>query len=379
MADKKSGINRRDLLRGSGAALSFFIFRSAAAEPESLRTEFETAKTAGPYRNEDVLYRNEHPLGVSSQLRENLKKSCETDPFHHYKLLELQTDELKKLLILKSGLNEKILFLAPGAGPTLEKFLNTIRIENATFAISDPDFYYLSRVAEYMKIKMTKVPTTADYQIDLNALAKTKANYVYISNPHVPYGRARTKTEIESFLKAVGPKTTLIIDEAYTEFSPRHNEITCLDLVPKYKNLVVVRTFSKIYGLAALRIGYYATQNKKFSEYFTIYTTSAFSAKAATLSLNDHARFQETFNFVKQAKEKIQKAAEISKIKCIESEANFLTLLTTAEQKKSIVQKLENLNFRFSPLGKGPLLRISLGSPEALEQAIQTVSQLNQR
>lgn len=372
----KRKLNRRDLIFGVGSTLSFFVLGGSPliAKAQAAEASPTKKKIAPNYFNEDILHRNEHPFGISNRLKGQLQDICAEAPLHHYKFLNDQTDDLKKALSKKLNLSPDLLFLAPGAGPTLEKILNTIRWENSSLAISDPDFYFLTRVAEYLKIKHYKVPTNAKNEVDLEALAKTGAGYIYFSNPHVPYGKAKSRSDIEALLKSVKSNCIVVVDEAYSEFSDRYNEITALDLVKKYKNLVVVRTFSKIYGLASLRIGYYATQNKKFSEYFTIYTVSALAAKAAVLALEDKEHFAETFKYVKQAKEKIVNAAAARGIPTISSEANFVTLLTKTDQRRQIVEALNKLRYSFSAAGKSAYLRLSLVSPQALEDAIQAIT-----
>lgn len=371
-----SNPSRRHLLLGAGAAFSLVLLGQDASATSSSRSSSNKTKKSksDTYFNEDILHRNEHPLGVSEDFIKELQEECGSAPFHHYKYLSEQTSLLKKTLSQKLNVTENLVYLSPGAGPTLEKILNTVKWERGSFAISDPDFYFLTRVAEYMKLKVFKVPTTDKYEVDLVGLAKTKANFIYFSNPHVPYGRAKTRQEVESVLKSLEKNQILIVDEAYIEFSGREKELSCVELAKTHENLVVVRTFSKIYGLASLRIGYYVTQNKKFSEYFTIYTVSGLSAKAALLALDDKKRFDETFAYIKNAKDKVTSAAKASNLKYIESDANFVTLLTTATQREKIVGELQKKNYSFAAAGKSAFLRITLASAKELQDAIQSLA-----
>ncbi|NUN05038.1 MAG: histidinol-phosphate aminotransferase family protein [Bdellovibrio sp.] len=371
-----SSLSRRNLLLGAGAAFSLVLLGQEGLATNSSPSKDKKNKQlkANDYFNEDILHRNEHPLGVSPDFIKSLQEECGTAPFHHYKYLSEQTTLLKKAISRKLNTSEDLVYLAPGAGPTLEKILNTVKWDRGSFAISDPDFYFLTRVAEYMKLKVFKVPTTDKYEVDLVGLAKTGANYIYFSNPHVPYGRAKTRQEIEVVLKSLEKNQILIVDEAYIDFSDRAKDLSCVDLVKKYQNLIVVRTFSKIYGLASLRIGYYVTQNKKFSEYFTIYTISGLSAKAALLALDDTKRFDETFAYIKMAKEKVVAAAKTSDLKYIASEANFVTLLTTAPQREKIVGELQKKNYSFAAAGKSAFLRITLASAKELQDAVQSLA-----
>jgi histidinol-phosphate aminotransferase len=104
-----------------------------------------------------------------------------------------------------------------------------------------------------------QVPNTADHRHDLPAMAAAitdRTRLVIVCSPNNPTGAAVTKPEFERFMAAVPTSVLVVLDEAYAEFVTDDEAVTGTDLVHRYPNLVILRTFSKAYGLAGLRIGY---------------------------------------------------------------------------------------------------------------------------
>jgi histidinol-phosphate aminotransferase len=103
------------------------------------------------------------------------------------------------------------------------------------------------------------VPLTADGRQDLEAMAAAvnqRTRLLVLCNPHNPTGTCFTHAELDGFLARIGDNVTVVLDEAYREFLAEHDRADVGALLARYPNLIVTRTFSKAYGLAALRIGY---------------------------------------------------------------------------------------------------------------------------
>src|SRR5262249_60696942 len=124
------------------------------------------------------------------------------------------------------------------AAPTVEAVLTRARVLSA-----DP----------------LKAPLTADFRHDLPRMAAActeKTGLVYICNPNNPTGTIVTGDELTNFAAKVPPSAAILVDEAYYHFveDPRYR--TACDLIEKFPNIVVARTFSKVYGMAGVRVGY---------------------------------------------------------------------------------------------------------------------------
>jgi histidinol-phosphate aminotransferase len=103
------------------------------------------------------------------------------------------------------------------------------------------------------------IPLTADYRHDLPKMAAactSKTGVAYICNPNNPTGTIVTRDEFAAFVQAVPPTTLIVVDEAYFDFADDPHYSSALEFIPAHPNVIVARTFSKIYGMAGMRLGY---------------------------------------------------------------------------------------------------------------------------
>lgn len=141
-----------------------------------------------------------------------------------------------------------------------------------------------------------KVPLTKDYQYDLDAMATrvgADTALIYICNPNNPTGVMLPAPKLKSFCDAVSSKTTVLVDEAYIDYTPSPTTDSMVECVRKGQNVLILRTLSKLHGFAGLRIGYALAQPatlKELRKYCSGgFTISATSAAAAVASLRDTA------------------------------------------------------------------------------------------
>lgn len=141
-----------------------------------------------------------------------------------------------------------------------------------------------------------KVPLTKDYQYDLDAMATrvgADTALIYICNPNNPTGVMLPAPKLKSFCDAVSSKTTVLVDEAYIDYTPSPTTDSMIECVRKGQNVLILRTLSKLHGFAGLRIGYALSQPatlKELRKYCSGgFTISATSAAAAVASLRDTA------------------------------------------------------------------------------------------
>ena len=128
-----------------------------------------------------------------------------------------------------------------------------------SLVVAQPTFEAVLHYAKVTTAEPVAVPLTADFRHDLPAMARAcdaRTGLVYVCNPNNPTGTIVTGDELLAFLEKVPATATVVVDEAYHHFveSPAHR--SALELVDRFPNLVVARTFSKIYGMAGMRLGY---------------------------------------------------------------------------------------------------------------------------
>jgi histidinol-phosphate aminotransferase len=144
-------------------------------------------------------------------------------------------------------------------------------------------------VVEYVQAahgEVIKVRMTPDHRHDLGAMAAactSKTGVVYVCNPNNPTGTILSHAEIASFVNHVPASALILVDEAYFHFADDPSYGTAADLIAAHPNVVVVRTFSKVYGMAGMRLGY-AVGAKETLEQMRPYTLQPFNGNAAVLA-----------------------------------------------------------------------------------------------
>jgi histidinol-phosphate aminotransferase len=183
------------------------------------------------------------------------------------------------------------------------------------------------------------------------------------ANPNNPTGTAIGLEQIEALLSAARD-TLVVVDEAYFEFCG----ITALGLLPKYENLIILRTFSKAYGIAGLRLGY-AVASKNIigdiSKCASPYNVNSLALIAAEAALKDKRYLAKCIGEVKKGREYLKKELGNLGIETYPAQANFV-VARVGPGSKGLVAKLKDKGILIKELG-GPLLggcvRIGVGSP----------------
>jgi histidinol-phosphate aminotransferase len=197
---------------------------------------------------------NENPLGPSPRALEALRNSLDRANFYpdgggyylRQKLAELQQLDMSQI-ILGSGSTDLIELVA-------KTFLTA-----GDQGITSQSAFYIYRLAiEEMGAELIQTPLREN-AFDLAAIAHAvtqRTKVIYIANPNNPTGRMVTADDMDRFLGALPPRVLVVLDEAYYEYVRDPDYSHSLDYVRNGRNVLVLRTFSKVYGLAGLRLGY---------------------------------------------------------------------------------------------------------------------------
>ena len=197
---------------------------------------------------------NENPLGPSTQAVDAMKEAILES--HLYP--EGSCALLRKKLAATLEIEDDMIIFGNGADNTLTMIAQAFINEGDEAILGNPSFSAYDTVTKIMGGKAIKVPLD-DFAYDLPAIAKkitSKTKLIFVCNPNNPTGTIVTKEEVEDFMELVPPHCIVVFDEAYYEFVERKDYPQALEYVRAGKNVLITRTFSKIYGLAGLRIGY---------------------------------------------------------------------------------------------------------------------------
>ncbi|HKW87168.1 MAG TPA: aminotransferase class I/II-fold pyridoxal phosphate-dependent enzyme [Candidatus Acidoferrales bacterium] len=243
------------------------------------------------------------------------------------------------------------------------------------FVIAEPTFEAVTHYAVACKADAVKIPLTSDFRHDLPKIAAActgATGLVYICNPNNPTATIVTRDELTDFMNRVPASTHVLVDEAYFHFveDPRYSSV--IDWTVKYPNLIVARTFSKVYGMAGMRLGYAIAPKETIAALrreLTEQNGNAAVLPAAIASLNDpdvvpvnKKRLNETRNWV---------TSELSKDghRVMPSEANFFMVEVGGDVSPVIEafrQRKIMLGRKFPSLGNW--LRVSVGKPEEMQK-----------
>jgi histidinol-phosphate aminotransferase len=229
---------------------------------------------------------NENSYGPSKELVSNLKNLLPS--VNRYP--NVINDTLEELIAKKNSVNKENVIISSGSDEliVLSAILYIERGYNTLMC--SPSFFRYAQVTELMHGNC-KFVKCIDYKYNLQGLIDNIDSFtriIFICNPNNPTGTFLKTTEIEQFLECVPSDILVVVDEAYFDFTfPRLKSTTTL--INKYKNLLVLKTFSKFYGLAGLRIGY-GISNKNIIEKLTAarsqYSVNSLAQEAALKVLN---------------------------------------------------------------------------------------------
>ena len=347
----------------------------AAAGAALLDTRFgRTAAEASIHRGQpsDVvqLNSNENPYGPSAKALEAAARAG--DVYNRYP--DSLDDEARRAIAKHHGVAPERIVLGCGSGEVLHMADTAFTGPGKVAVAAEPTFEAVLVYARMLHADAVKVPLTADYRHDLPKMAAAcdeKTGLVYVCNPNNPTGTIVTGDELAAFLPKVPSTATVLVDEAYHHFveDPRYRSV--IELIEKYPNLVVARTFSKIYGMAGLRLGYAIGTEARVAEmarHATWSNANAAVLAAALASLADPDLVGKQKKALNDTRRWL--VAEMGKQgrKTIPSETNFVmidvggdvTPVIQAFGKKKI---LVGRKFPSMP----NWLRVSIGKPEEMQ------------
>ena len=296
-------LSRRNFSKMIGFGTACVALRPRADVKASWRAF--TPTVASPIDKVVRLSSNENPYGPSPAA---LKAMADG-----FSLAWRYPDEYADMLIqelarLNNASVDQVL-LGDGSGEILKLSAAAFTNSAKKLVLANPTFEAIARHAAVAKAEVVKVDLTSDYRHDLQKMlaAANDAGLVYICNPNNPTASITPKNEISEFLAKLSPATIVLVDEAYHHYVESNDYESVMPLVKQYPNLIVARTFSKIYGMAGLRCGYCVTQRANIERMRThqpwdSVNIMAIVAALASLKDNDHVgRGRKTNSEVKKS------------------------------------------------------------------------------
>ncbi|MDR1510367.1 MAG: histidinol-phosphate transaminase [Synergistaceae bacterium] len=249
--------------------------------------------------------------------------------------------------------------------------------------VSYPSFIWYEKFTLLGNGAVVAVPLK-DFKIDAEGvLRKTtlKTKIIWLVNPNNPTGTILSPKELDAFIGRVPKSALVVIDEAYAEFSKAYDMSESALLTEKYDNVIILRTFSKFYGLAALRIGYAISNVEIIHDLFQFRIPpnhNRLGAAAAKAAFGDEEFFNETKAKVIEQREYLYDRLDKLGLRYIKSEANFI-FVNFGKDAKAVEKELKNRNILVKPgkeFGFEEWLRITFGVREINDRLLGNLSEI---
>jgi len=332
------------------------------------------------YDNEVIrLAQNENPHGASPKVLEAIQNNIKSISLYPDVILT----ELKEKLAKKNNVTHDEIIVAPGSCSLIDQLIARLVKKGENIVIPKLSFiaYKLCAKVHNHECREAKME---NYHVSLNnvlALTDEKTKLIFLANPNNPTGTFFSQSEITSFLEKISPKTIVVLDEAYNEYVTDKNFPASLNIYKEYKNVIILRSFSKIYGLAGLRIGY-GIARKSFIDDFESnripFTVSSIANIAALTALDDDEHVQQSAKRNAKERDFLTNGLSCLGYKVVPSQSNFVFLYfeTTEERNKVCEIFLENqiLVRKMDAFGDDKALRISTGKSADNKKLVDCLS-----
>lgn len=325
------------------------------------------------YNLEEIvkLASNENPYGYSEQVKNNLLKKV--DEINIYP--DGHTAQLRSTLAAKLAIDENQLIFGNGSDEIVQIISRTFLYPGVNTVMATPTFPQYKHHALIDGADIKEVPTIDGYHDLKGMLEAIDANtkVVWICSPDNPTGTLLPSADFYQFMDQCPQDVLVVLDEAYYEFIDEASRLNALSTLSTYKNLILLRTFSKAYGLAGLRIGY-GIMNEDIASQLNIvrgpFNTSTIAQQAALIALDDQPFIQEVTEKNRSIKQSFEVFLDEIGWHYYPSQTNFI-LVSTPISGTSVSQYLLENGFIIRPgelLGYPNTIRITIGTEEDMKQ-----------
>lgn len=320
---------------------------------------------------------NENPFPWAQGMKEEL---FATDlEFNRYP--DGTAAELRESIAAYTCTERENILVGNGSDEIIQILLHTFAGPGRSMLIHPPTFSMYAAAARITGTKLVEVPLIKGEKLDLPQMLKActedkSIKIIIVCNPNNPTGAQFAREDIMELLK--NTDALVIVDEAYMEFSDE----TMLPFINEYSNLLVMRTFSKAFGMAALRLGYMAANSELIGYLNRVrqpFNVNSFSQKAGIIALRYLDDYKGQIKIIKNEVELLYNGLkEIQGFSVLPTKANFILVQTEAAQ--AIVGKLSQAGYSVRNLGQlpglGACFRLSTALPEENRNFLKVLKEI---
>ena len=337
----------------------------------------ETARELGAHPDEIIkLASNENPLGPSPKALAAMRAALASANFYP----DGGGFYLREALAAKLGVNRDQLILGAGSNEIIEFLGHAFLDRGDEIVTSEHAFVVYKLVAAVFGARTIEI-SSPDFRHDLDGIVAAitpKTRLIFIANPNNPTGTLATQEELDHFMEHVPPRIVVVFDEAYYEYLD--NPLDTLRFIAAGRNVVSLRTFSKIQGLANLRVGYGIARPELIQVLHKTrqpFNVSGLAQAAALAGLNDDAHVRETKRITDEGRDYLQKEFAALELRFVPSVANFVLvhvgdgakIFRALLERRIIVRALKGYNL-------AEWVRISVGTMEQNRRCIAALKEI---
>jgi histidinol-phosphate aminotransferase len=318
---------------------------------------------------------NENPRGPSKRALEALRESLAG--LHRY------PESVGQPLIAKLARRWRIkptqILLGNGSNEIIELLTRTLLVPNDEALMADWTFSVYRRMVLASNAKPVVVPLR-EFRHDLPAMAARvgkRTRLVFVCNPNNPTGTLVTRAEVDRFLERIPGRVVVVLDEAYGEYVTDRRFPRGVNYLKAGANVVVLRTFSKIYGLAGLRLGYGMAPEELVSYMERVrqpFNTSLLAQRGGLAALYDEEHVQESLRLNRLGRDYLYRAFEAMGLFYLPTQTNFI-LIRVGGSRREIYERLLRKGVIIRHLENG-YLRVTIGLPDENRRFVEALQQV---
>ena len=322
---------------------------------------------------------NENPLGPSPKAAETIRDALKN--LHRYP--DGNSHYLRKRLGEKLKVAVNRIVFGNGSNEIIELLVRTFLREGDEVVMPEPSFLMYEIMVQAAGGRPVKV-ALRERVLDLEGMAESissRTRMIFVNNPNNPTGTIVSRRDFEAFLERVPPEVIVAVDEAYIEFVRDRTCPNGLDYLDGDKIVVTLRTFSKAYGLAGLRIGYGVMKESLADAIHRVrqpFNTNLLAQVGALAALDDGAFLDKTVNTVHNGLDFLYREVEKLGLRCLPTQTNFF-LIDVERDAKSVFEKMLRRGVivrAMTEYGYPHYIRINVGLPEENQRFVEVLREV---
>ena len=372
MAQNNTDRSRRKFLALTGAGVAWSGVSALAVEPQSGRAAAAVPAVASSIYSVKI-DSNENPYGPSEKAIQAIQAS-----FSQSGRYAQNTGQLHRALCDHHQISGGMLDIGYGSSEILKMAVEAFLGPDKNVVIAQPTYEAMARYGTVYGASAVRVPLDAQFRHDLKGMLSAvneKTGLVYICNPNNPTATVVSGESLRNFVESMPSNIPVLVDEAYHHYVDDPTYASAIPLAKQGKAVVVTRTFSKIYGMAGLRLGYAVGREDlvgKMSEYKIWLNANVLTVAAALASLDDKAFVERNRKLNADTRRYVEQAVRQMGLDTIPSQANFL-MVDLKRDMSSVAGSLRSRGVfagrAFYPLTSH--LRVTIGTAEEMKRFVE--------